>query len=261
MLDQWLRCVERPPESFSHFKVEDVTEILPPSEAVKTHVSQLIRESAIDLAFLEDITRRLGWERAESMVRQRLPENLSARRGRFGEVLGVFMLRQLKGYIIPIEKAHFAITGGQSQPSTDAVLLKIEGNSVTEVCFVESKLRTGRDNFASVEGARQLKADYQKEMPDMLQFTAARLHDRRDPLYDLFMDYMASRQDVRDRDSFCLLLFYDSTMWSEQSLANLADDEPSVSPLQVLATRLAGLADLSQEIFGLVGMTVVDDEP
>jgi hypothetical protein len=261
MLEQWLIWADRDPRAFSHFEVADVTQTAPPSDAVQTHIAELIRTSAIDLSFLEDVTRRLGWQKAESLVRQRLPENLSARRGRFGEVIGVFMLHQLKGYVVPIEKAHFAITGGQSQPSTDAVLLKVEDGKVREVCFVESKLRTGADNFAAVEGARQLLSDYQKETPDMLWFTAARLFERRDPLYEPFMAYLASREDMREKDTFRLLLFYDLLAWSEKSLSNLTDEEPTLRPLHVLVTRLDGLKELVQQIFERVGMTVVDDEP
>jgi hypothetical protein len=261
VLDQWLQSEERASSTFAHFDVIDLTEREAPSAEIKEHLCDLLLESAVDLAFLEDVTRRLGWARAESIVRQRLPANAKARRGRFGEVVGVFMLHQFEAYAVPIEKAHFAITGGQSQPSTDAVLLRIADGAVAEVCFVESKLRTRAENFAGVEGARQLKADHEKDVPDMLAFTAARLFDKADPLYDPFMNYMASRDDEGDKDSFRLLLFYDAEAWSERCLANLEDDEPELSPLRVHALRVSALRDLVDDIFGQVGMEVVDDEP
>ena len=112
-------------------------------DAVKDHLYELLQVSAVDPGFLGDLANRLGWEKTRAIVSQRLPSNSSARRGRFGEVVGVNMLHHFDGYVIPIEKAHFSITGGQSQPSTDAVLLRVGGNgAITEVCFVESKLRT-----------------------------------------------------------------------------------------------------------------------
>jgi hypothetical protein len=261
VLDQWLQPTDRPPEAFAHFRVVDITELDAPSAAVKDHLCDLLRESALDLEFLEDMTRRLGWAKAEAIVRQRLPANSTARRGRFGEVVGVFTLNQFNGYVVPIEKAHFAITGGQSQPSTDAVLLQVDHGVVTEVCFVESKLRTRADNFAGVEGVQQLQADYTREIPDMLAFTAARLFDRGEPLYDAFMEYMGSREDERERDSFRLLLFYDVSAWSERCLTNLEEDSPTASPLTVHTTRVTGLAELVGELFDRVGVSVVDDEP
>ena len=261
LLDRWLTPARRGESDFAHFVAIDVTEVGPPSDDVREHLRELIVASAIDLAFLEDVTRRLGWANAEAMVQQRLPANATARRGRFGEVVGVSMLEQFEGYVVPIDKAHFAITGGQSQPSTDAVLLQVADDAITEVCFVESKLRTRTDNFAGVEGARQLKTDYAKDVPDMLTFTAWRLFDGGDPLYELLMDYMASRSDQSDQDSFALLLVYDADAWSEQCLHNLEDDAPDTSPLRVHAVRVAALRDLVDDVFHASGLSVVDDEP
>ena len=162
---------------------------------------------------------------------------------------------------MPIEKAHFTVTKGQSQSGTDALILKVNEGVITEVCFVESKLRTGANNVAGVEGARQLAADYAKDIPDMLTFTAARLYDNGDSLYNTFMQYMGSRADQQDLDSFRLLLFYDRAFWSERCLANLEDDEPTLSPLTAQAIRVEELGSLITELFGRLGVTVVEDEP
>lgn len=238
----------------------DVLEAAPPSGEVENHLCELVAQSSVDLDFLADITRRLGWRRAEQAVGQRLPQNFRAQRGRFGEVLGVAMLEQFNGYVLPIQKAHFAITGGQSQPSTDAVLVKLDGGSIVEVCFVESKLRTVRDRFAAVEGVRQLEADCAKDEHDMLLFTAARLYDQDDALYDPFLEYMASRSE-ENMDSFHLMLCYEDAVWTDNALDDLRDDEPTASPLTVHVTRVAELRKLVETIFNRVGIAVVDVEP
>jgi hypothetical protein len=262
VLNQWLQAAQRSSGGFTRFGVTDVTELGAPSDAVKDHLYELLQVSAVDPGFLGDLANRLGWEKTTAIVSQRLPSNSSARRGRFGEVVGVNMLHQFDGYVIPIEKAHFSITGGQSQPSTDAVLLRVGDNgAITEVCFVESKLRTRLDGMAGVEGVRQLKADYAKEIPDMLTFTASRLYERGDPLYYPFMEYMSSRDEEQQRDTFRLLLFYGTSAWSEKCLANIEDDEPDLSPVTVHAARIADLPDLVSDLFGRCGMQVIDDEP
>ena len=165
MLNQWLEPVDRASDAFSHFRVVDAGELNEPSEAVKSYLSDLLSKSAVDPDFLDDVIRRLGWTKAQAIVRQRLPAQTKAKRGRFGEVVGVFMLSEFNDYIIPIEKAHFSITGGQSQPSTDAVLIKVDEGLVTEVCFVESKLRTRTDNTAAVEGVQQFRMTTQSKFP------------------------------------------------------------------------------------------------
>jgi Cap4 SAVED domain len=255
-----LTSSERPPGTYASFEVVDVLEAERPSADIENHLCELVAQSSVDLAFLADITNRLGWRRAEQAVSQRLPRNARAQRGRFGEVLGVAMLEQLDGYVLPIQKAHFAITGGQSQPSTDAVLLKLNSGSIVEVCFVESKLRTVRDRFAAVEGVRQLEADCAKDEHDMLLFTASRLYDQGDALYDPFLEYMASRSE-ESIDSFRLMLCYEDAVWTDEALDDLRDDEPSASPLTVHVTRVAELRKLVETIFDRVGIAVVDDEP
>lgn len=262
MLDQWLEAAPRPPAGFTGFSVVDVTELAPPGGRVREHLADMLQASSADAGFLADLTRRLGWEKSEAVVKQRLTSNRTARRGRFGEVVGVNMLSQFDGYVIPIEKAHFMITGGQSQPSTDAVLLRTgRDGTITEVCFVESKLRTRRDGIAGVEGMRQLSEDYARQIPDMLTFTAGRLFDQRSPLYDPFMEYMGSRDDESERDAFRLLLFYDVAAWSEKCLANIEDDGPGVSPVTVHAARIDDLPVLVNDIFARCGVQVLDDEP
>jgi hypothetical protein len=260
VLNQWLRAAQRPSSAFTGFSVVDVTELGVPAGQVKEHLTQLLQASAADTGFLEDLARRLGWGTTEAIVRQRLTSNRTARRGRFGEVVGVNMLRQFDGYVIPIEKPHFMITGGQSQPSTDAVLFRVANGAIKEVCFVESKLRTRADGIAGAEGMRQLADDYAKQIPDMLTFTASRLYDQGSSLYDPFMEYMRSREDERQRDAFRLLLFYDVSAWSERCLANIEDDGPGVSPVTVHAVRVADLPALVNDVFARCGVQVPDDE-
>jgi hypothetical protein len=120
VLNQWLQAAQRSSGGFTRFGVTDVTELGAPPDAVKDHLYELLQVSAVDPGFLGDLANRLGWEKTRAIVSQRLPSNSSARRGRFGEVVGVNMLHQFDGYVIPIEKAHFSITGGQSQPSARA---------------------------------------------------------------------------------------------------------------------------------------------
>lgn len=260
LLDRWLSSSNRPSDTYSSFAVVDILEAAAPSADVENHLCELVARSAVDLDFLADVTRRLGWRRAEQAVGRRLPQNSRAQRGRFGEVLGVALLEQFDGYVLPIQKAHFAITGGQSQPSTDAVLMKLDSGSIVEVCFVESKLRSVRDRFAAVEGVRQLEADYAKDEHHMLLFTAARLYDTDDALYDPLLEYMASRSEV-DIDSFRLMLCYEATVWTDDALNDLRDDEPTASPLTVHVTRVAELRKLVDTVFDRVGIAVDDDEP
>ncbi len=54
------------------------------------------------------------------------------------------LLSEFHEYLVPIVKLRFAITGGQSLPGTDVLVLRAEQGRLTEVSFVESKVRTAR---------------------------------------------------------------------------------------------------------------------
>lgn len=260
MLADWLESGDRPDGSFERFGVSDVTERQAISDAVKDLICAALRDSAADAAFLREAAKYVGWLGAHAIVQQRLPTVVTARRGRFGETVGVCMLEEFDGYVVPIEKGHSAITGGQSQPGTDAVVIRVADGAVSEVCFVESKLRTVTDNHAGVEATRQLETDYALEYPAMLTFTASRLHERSDSLFTPFMQYMASRMDLRSLDSFRVLLFYDSSTWSEQTLVNVNDEEPKLAQLHLHVVRIDGLADLVSDIFQRVGIALIAED-
>src|SRR5712691_11907730 len=100
------------------------------------------------------------------------------------------ILEQFHGYKIPVQKLRFKITKGESLPGTDILALKtnIEG-LITEVCFIESKLRTSSDNRAAIEGCNQLQGDYNSKFPDMVDFVTQRLYERQDPLFRPFLLY------------------------------------------------------------------------
>jgi len=74
LLDQWLAPSNRPAGAYALFDVVDVLETVSPSTEVENHLCELVAQSSVDLDFLADITRRLGWGRAEQAVRQRLPQ-------------------------------------------------------------------------------------------------------------------------------------------------------------------------------------------
>jgi hypothetical protein len=258
-LAEWLTARLREPATYESFETVDATEREVCSDGHRDHLARLLQASALDPDFVRDLSRLAGWDAALAALESRLPAQPRARRGRFGEVLAAAALNEFDGYVVPVEKARYVVTGGQSQPATDALALRIDTiGEVSEVCFVEVKLRTTADMAAPMEGARQLAADYAKKIPDIVTFAAARLHERSDPLYEPFMRYFASREaDLRD--TFCLTAVYDTCHWRETALTNLDDDQQEIAPLRVVAMRLAELRALVDDVFERAGLIADDD--
>jgi hypothetical protein len=263
MLEEWLTSADRTPAPFSDFEVVDVTELAEPSAEVLGDVSDLLRDARVDPSFFRAAARTLGWDEVEEWLEDEVPAGTTARRGQFGEVLASAVLAEYHDYTIPVQKLRYALTAGQSLPSTDvlAVFVDDEAQTITEVCFVEVKLRTGPNTSIGVLAYRQLRDDYGKRLPDILRFTAERLYDRDDPLLEPFLAYLARRDDPAATDTFRAFLVQDDVAWSETTLDNLNDEPVELDELTVHVIRLAGLGDLTDDVFGRIGITsIVDDD-
>lgn len=258
MLSEWLRWSRREPSPFSGFRVIDVTESEPPTDIVINHLKDLLTYARLDPSFLQDAAKYLGWDNVRALIAEFQPLGTRARRGEFGEVLSSAMLSEFHNYLVPVQKLRFAISGDQSLPGTDVIALKLDKRRIAEVSFVESKLRTGSDTGAAVQGYDQVKRDYEERLPDMLRFVAQRLHG--DPLFDVFMEYMRDRMDTRDRDSFQLFLVWEQSQWSETVLRNLEDNEVELNRLNVHVTLIQDLADLTNSLFAMLGAGIVSDD-
>jgi len=267
VIETWLNSTERIPNPYAQFRLLDVEEPASLSEEARDYVSELLRESRFDSGFLTAMAEVLGWEMVrDSLAPGAAPESISTRRGDFGEVVITALLEEVHGYIVPVKKLRYKVTRNQLLTGTDALAIKINNEGrVTEVCFVESKLRTAtrndKDRTLAVAGCDQLKKDYESKLPDILQFVAQRLHETKDELFKAFAEYMRERGDTTDLDTFCLGLVWDREEWEEQILQNLEEHTDIVPRLVVHAVRINNLGTVSDDMFARVGvLEVLDDE-
>jgi hypothetical protein len=262
----WLHSTERTPNPYTQFRLLDVHEPAGFSDSARDYVSELLRESRFDPEFLTDMAEILGWEKVrESIVLGAVPEMTSTKRGDFGEVIVTALLEEAHGYVIPVRKLRFKVTRNQLLTGTDALAIKINNEGrIIEVCFVESKLRTATrnesDRIIAVAGCNQLKKDYDSKLPDILQFIAQRLHETKDEIFEAFVEYIGTRADTTDIDTFCLGLVWDREEWEEQVLQNLEDYTDLVPRLVVHAVRINDLGRVNDEMFARVGVLEVSDD-
>ncbi len=262
MLDAWLASADRTPAPYSDFGVVDVTELAKPSDKVLKHVSGLLRDARVDPSFFQAAAQSLGWEEVEKWVQAAVPSGTTARRGQFGEVLCGAVMEEFHDFVVPVQKLQYAITAGQSLPSTDLLAVAIDegGQAIEEASFIEVKLRTGADTGFGTLGYRQLKEDYGKRIPDILRFVVARLYERGDALLEPFFTYLARRDDANGIDTFRVFLVQDDAVWSETTLTNLNDEPVELNDLTVHVVRLAALKNLTDKAFAKIGVTSVTDD-
>lgn len=263
MLDKWLTWSERHPNTYSRFEVVDVEPAHELASEVRSHLVDLLHSSMFDPADLNAFAEHLGWS-ARELAGYRVPTNDSIKRGDFGEVLTAAMLEQFHDYEVPVQKLRRKLMGNQTLPATDILTLRVgEAGSLEEVCFVESKLRTFRDNVVAVEGCTQLHKDYDSEKPAILPFVFTELLKKRgeeDPLFRAFRSYLADRGDNRHLDTFRLSLCFETAKWREKVLENLEESPLVPSKLCVHVVRVDRLRDLTDELFGQIGFHEVSDD-
>lgn len=255
MLAAWIGCRTRSPSKYRRFAVIDGLEKIPPSDEVKRHLSSLLQAARFDPDFIAALSRELGWMTVAEKVKNMTPRLVTNKRGRLGEALACGLLEQVHGFQIPVQKQRYIITRDQSLPGTDAIALRLNPEGViTEVCFVESKLRTVADTAAALQGYDQLVRDYDDALPHMLLFVAERLRSEHHPLESAFFRYLRERSDETDLDSFGLFLVWEKAKWSETALQNVEDSDPQLSPVHVHVVLIDGLAQLVDEVFELAGL-------
>jgi hypothetical protein len=247
-------------KKFVLFEIEEKAKL---DEEKKRHLIELVQKARCEPAVFDDFVKRHGWVKAQKMLAElKQPTNSKMRKGFFGEVLTCALLTEFFGYVIPFEKWRYAIVSNQSLPGTDAIAFKASKTSISEICFVESKTRTVKDNHAPVEGYRQLVKDHSKSIPDMVVFTLGRLADRSDPLYSAFSDYTFDRRNLSGMETFCLGLIWDSDSWNVEVLNSLEEevDNSKYPRLVVDRVLIKNLTNEIHDLFEKIGIGELADD-
>jgi len=260
LLGTWLQHIRRDPCPYMLFAVIDAEEITSVSPEIRISLQNMLSDARYDPAYLERMAQYLGWKNVQGIIAKGMPGSNSARRGEFAEALSNVVLEQSHGYVIPVRKLRFKITSGQSLPATDTLALKLDANGkISEVCYVESKLRSYLDTAAALDGCGQLQNDFNDYLPDMLTFISANLFERNHPLFHAFAMYMRDRTDTKDLDTFRLSLCWEHAEWNERVLINLEDSGIALPSLTVHVIRVWKLIALTNELFNALGIVDVSD--
>ncbi len=258
LLEAWLTSEKRDTGDIP-FLINDVVERGAPGEAIINHLIQLVQEQCLDLEFFRDAAESLGRQDILDMVEASLPSRMPVRRGAFGEILIAELVETFHGYRVPVRKLRHTVTGNQTLPGTDILALRWDGTEVQEVCFIESKLRTGRDDGAAAQAYNQLEADSQKAMPIILPFVARQLRGTQPELYRAFKSYLRRRKEEPDLETYGVSLTWDLDSWREQALSRL-QGKVDLTGLVVHVIRVKSLAQLIDRVFQHAGVVTSLEE-
>jgi hypothetical protein len=260
LLFDWLR-LSNPDSTDPAFARIDVSEIRPFDDRVASAIAKALIEARVDPAVSAGLLRRLGKSRYEEVIAAAVdPSKDRTRRGDFGEILAAYAMENALGYEVPVKKLRYAKMRNDDQPrGIDVVALRsADGVRLTEVCYLESKLRTGKDAAFGVEAHDQLMKAWQTNTPVCHIFLMNVLADKGHPLLESLMDFMANVSQCET--TFCIALHSDAEAWSDNTLVNLSKAPPSLSPLTVLICKMAELSRSVDACFEAIGVSLVDED-
>ena len=255
-LDIWLGNEKRETE-LPDFTIFDVSEHSPITNITMRLLSTLVNEFLFEPQVLKDLRAVLG-----NKMRQALdaatPSTSSLRAGVFGEALSAELCERWHAYVVPLKRLR--ITGG-SPPGTDLIALRVGADDrLTEVCYIECKLRTTTDHGVAVDAYEQLGQVRQGHLPLVSLHLANYLLATGSPLYSSFMNYLTSRASQPAVDSYRIALTWEDSLWSETALTNLQDKSVELTPLSVDVIRIAKLRSLIETVYDSLGLEALNDD-
>jgi hypothetical protein len=255
ILRDWLERAARP--RTRDFDVLDVGELRRSDDEVVAYLAERLNQARTDPEFLRRMTEAVGWDRASARVRT---EPTIGAKGDLGEVLTIASVEDFDQFDIPVVKLRFQINAQQTLPGTDIVaFVPASDGAIERLHFIETKLRTTRDNGAAAAAHKQLADRKKQAFADILDFIGERLYEKHDGSFEAYEDFLASR-DSDSLGSYEVSLVWEREAWNEQVLEDLDDADDLLDPLRVSVTGLMGLQGLAEAVFARAGIEMTDDE-
>jgi predicted restriction endonuclease len=264
LLSTWLKVDNSQEINISKFSINLLKESCNINDDIKNHVKKLIRYSVVDEELFEIVKNMAGWQGAvETLVDPSLPENPKFKRGFFGEVVTSNTLIEIFDYIIPIQKLEYAMNK-QSLPGTDVIALKVENNEITEICYLESKLRTSESgiNTLVTTAYEQLNKDLSLKIPSMSTFLLKRLHKEKHHLFSNFFQYLINRTSSFEKEIFRIGIVCDINIWNVIALQKLNEylEDSLTQRIVVDVILVKNLATLIDELFQSCNMEIINED-
>lgn len=250
-VNNWLKYTSKDDSSFGQFVINYISESTAPTDEIKSGLASMMMSAWTDPELIANICDKIGWPETKKFLSETVPSSKTAKRGEFGEALTYEILEKMIGFKVLVKKLRYKVTSGQSLPGTDILAVKLVKGSITEVCFIECKLRTVHDNQAAVDAYNQLLGICKQRYSDIVKFTASRLKDSKDSLFETFKEYMLNNSNQSQIETFRVSLIYDKSAWNIKVIEPLRNE--SVKTLlgntYVDVVSIKELKDLIDSVF------------
>lgn len=253
MLIQWLSIsqpIQSPSARFSVFRFSEYSE---KSVGISELKKDFIRMTA-NMESIKKAANEIGFKKSYSFfVAEAQPTTENMIKGRFGEVLFAGILEDFYGYIIPVYKLRYNTTANQSQTGTDILGIKMNGDEIAEVCFIESKLRIPATKKILSQAFVQLMKDQTTNIPEIFRFVINRLYERDDKLATQLLRHIIERTKSK-KDIFRIGTVFEKDTFHKDSFVNLHNDMEGFSVnLNLDLVDILQLNDFINDLYEEIG--------
>ena len=136
-----------------------------------------------------------------------------------------------------------------SQHGIDVFALKTKEDEITEISFIESKVRTSKDLQILIKSLKQLDDYYNTHLTDWNEYCIIKLYETKSQYFKPFAKYLTNRNELPSIDSFKIYLFINKEIWDNKILKNLIDSEETLQNLDIIIIRIKNLANLIKHVY------------
>jgi hypothetical protein len=244
------------------FTLTEVRETVAFEPTIQARIVAELESARINDAFRNRLQARLTKEKYARVVAAAAPagNRETTRKGDFGEVVSALSMSHHFGYEVPIKRLRYKQRSGDLLTGIDVVAFRRDptDGAITEMCYVESKLRTTEDPYAATGGHTQLRESWVSTCSELAIFIGNVLAERNDPLLEPFVDFLANESG--GKSSFCIAVHTDAAAWSPNTVAQLESVTNPLTPLHLVVYHIADLADRVRACFDALGMDVDDTD-
>ncbi len=203
-----------------------------------------------------DLFEAVGWETASADL---LAGRVAVKRGDFGEVLATEAAEAFDSLIVPVRKLRYQIDPNQTLPGSDVLGFEFgDDGEISCLEFIESKYRTKPHRTIAATAHEQLRLDRQSGFATTVKFVAARLSELDPDLYQSFLRYLRSREDMETRHT--VVITCDLANWSTSVADELEDVAEHLPDLWLRVFMLEDSNGLIDDAYAVLGWEPVDAE-
>ena len=252
VLKEWFTAIC--PEIIFPFKTIEYVETNSLNNSAVEFLSTLIRENTVDEEFLKYMQKKLKWDWGKiyaTFVIESQPNHDNLKKGKFGEIFHGQILEEFYNYVIPIKKLQYQFTKDQSLTGTDMIAIKIKEEKITEICYVETKLRTSNDYSAISEAYKEIIQSKSSSMNSLLKFILKELYKTNKMLHSQLTEFIS---EMMHDDKFRIGAIFEKKIWRQKYIEKLNDCmQKSDFDLTVDIVKINNLEELVNNSYKAIG--------